>query len=49
MIDLKLTPFLAHPPELRKLMYTTNAIESLNARFVKLSVKEAISPLNKQL
>ncbi len=27
------TPFLAHPPELRKLMYTTNAIESLNARF----------------
>ncbi|MCP4963698.1 MAG: IS256 family transposase [bacterium] len=28
-------PFLAHPPELRKLMYTTNAIESLNARFRK--------------
>ena len=26
-------PFLAHPPELRKIMYTTNAIESLNARF----------------
>ena len=29
------TPFLAHPAELRKLMYTTNAIESLNARFRK--------------
>ncbi|GAB3512512.1 IS256 family transposase [Amycolatopsis cihanbeyliensis] len=27
------TPFLAHPPELRRLVYTTNAIESLNARF----------------
>ncbi|MCP4305167.1 MAG: IS256 family transposase [bacterium] len=26
-------PFLAHPPELRRIMYTTNAIESLNARF----------------
>jgi putative transposase len=27
------TPFLSYPPELRKLVYTTNAIESLNARF----------------
>jgi transposase-like protein len=27
------TPFLAYPPELRKVVYTTNAIESLNARF----------------
>ena len=26
-------PFLAFPPELRKIVYTTNAIESLNARF----------------
>ncbi len=26
-------PFLAFPPELRKLVYTTNAVESLNARF----------------
>lgn len=26
-------PFLSHPAELRKIMYTTNAIESLNARF----------------
>lgn len=26
-------PFLEFPPELRKLVYTTNAIESLNARF----------------
>jgi putative transposase len=27
------TPFLAFPPEVRKILYTTNAIESLNARF----------------
>jgi putative transposase len=26
-------PFLEFPPELRKLVYTTNAIESLNAKF----------------
>ena len=26
-------PFLEFPPELRKVVYTTNAIESLNARF----------------
>lgn len=26
-------PYLDFPPELRKLVYTTNAIESLNARF----------------
>jgi len=26
-------PFLDHPPELRRLIYTTNGIESLNARF----------------
>jgi transposase-like protein len=29
----RFTPFLSHPPELRKIMYTTNAIESSNARF----------------
>jgi transposase-like protein len=27
------TPFLDYPPEIRKLIYTTNGIESLNARF----------------
>ena len=27
------SPFLDFPPEVRKLIYTTNAIESLNARF----------------
>ena len=27
------TPFLAFPPEIRRVVYTTNAIVSLNARF----------------
>ncbi|MER6808146.1 transposase [Spirillospora sp. NPDC000708] len=27
------TPFLAFPAEIRKIVYTTNAIESLNSRF----------------
>lgn len=27
------TPFLAFPPEIRKVIYTTNAVESLNSRF----------------
>ncbi len=27
------TPFLAFPPEIRRIIYTTNAVESLNARF----------------
>ena len=28
----ELTPFLAYPNEIRKILYTTNAIESLNSR-----------------
>jgi putative transposase len=27
------TPFLAFPPQIRKIVYTTNAIKSLNSRF----------------
>jgi transposase-like protein len=27
------TPFLAFPPEIRRMVYTTNAVEPLNARF----------------
>jgi transposase-like protein len=29
-------PFFAFPPEIRKVIYTTNAIESLNARLRKI-------------
>jgi putative transposase len=31
------TLFLAFPPEIRKIIYTTNAVESLNARFRQAS------------
>ena len=31
------TPFLAFPKELRKLVYTTNSIESMNARFRRVA------------
>jgi len=37
-------PFLAHPGELRKIMYTTNAIESLNARFRQAVVRRGHFP-----
>jgi transposase-like protein len=32
----KFTPFLAFPPELRKVIYTTNSIESLNYQLRKV-------------
>jgi putative transposase len=33
----RFTPFLAFPPELRKIIYTTNAIESLNYQLRKIT------------
>jgi transposase-like protein len=33
----RLTPFLAYPPELRKIVYTTNLIESVNYQLRKVS------------
>ena len=33
----KFTPFLAFPPELRRVIYTTNAIESLNYQLRKVT------------
>ena len=32
----RFTPFLAFPPEVRKIIYTTNAIESLNYQLRKI-------------
>ena len=32
----KVIPFLAFPPEVRRIIYTTNAIESVNARLRKI-------------
>lgn len=37
-------PFLQFPLELRKIVYTTNAIESLNARFRKAAVRRGHFP-----
>jgi hypothetical protein len=38
------TPFLAFPPEVRRVIYTTNLIESMNARLRKVTVTGASSP-----
>jgi hypothetical protein len=32
-------PFFAHPPEIRKVIYTTNAVESINAAIRKVTKK----------
>jgi putative transposase len=37
-------PFLDFPIELRQIVYTTNAIESLNARFRKAAVRRGHFP-----
>jgi transposase-like protein len=37
-------PFLEFPPDLRKIVYSTNAIESLNARFRKAAVRRGHFP-----
>src|SRR3954453_717720 len=39
-----LTPFLAFPPELRRVVYTTNAIEALNGSYGKRSRRKDTSP-----
>src|SRR5258705_6409972 len=33
----RVIPFFAHPPEIRKVVYTTNAIESLNMSLRKVT------------
>jgi putative transposase len=32
----RVAPFLAHPPEIRRVIYTTNAIESTNKSLRKI-------------
>ena len=41
------TPFLAFPPEVRRVIYTTNLIESMNARLRKVTGTRVSSPLSK--
>lgn len=39
-----LSPFFDYPPEIRKAMYTTNAVESLNAQLRKVTKKRGAFP-----
>lgn len=39
-----LTPFFDYPPEIRKVMYTTNAIEAINAQLRKVTKKRGAFP-----
>ena len=41
---VNLTPFFDYPPEIRKVMYTTNAIEALNAQLTKVTRKRGAFP-----
>jgi transposase-like protein len=40
----EITPFLAYPPEIRKVIYTTNAIESINYSLRKVTKNRAAFP-----
>jgi len=40
----QVTPFFAYPPEIRKVIYTTNAIESINASIRKVTSKRGAFP-----
>ncbi len=45
----KLNTFFKFPPELRKIMYTTNAIESLNSRYKAINRKRVVFPTDDSL
>jgi transposase-like protein len=44
-----LCTFFAYPPELRKIIYTTNVIESLNSQFRKVTKTKLIFPTDESL
>jgi transposase-like protein len=44
----ELVPLLAYSPEIRKVIYSTNAIESVHARFGNQCGPEVISQTNKE-
>ncbi len=44
-----LTPFFDYPPEIRKVIYTTNAIESVNMGLRKLSKNRGSFPSDEAL
>ncbi len=39
-----LTPFFDYPPEIRKVMYTTNSIEAINSQLRKVTRKRGAFP-----
>ena len=41
---IDLTPFFSYPDEIRRVMYTTNAVESLNAQLRKVTKKRGAFP-----
>jgi len=45
----RLTPFFDYPPEIRKVIYTTNAIESVNMGLRKLSKNRGSFPSDEAL
>ena len=45
----ELSPFFSFPKEIRRMIYTTNAIESLNRQFRKVTKTTSIFPHNKSL
>lgn len=40
----QMIPFFSYPAEVRKIIYTTNAIESLHMQLRKITKNRAISP-----
>jgi putative transposase len=45
----ELSPFFSYPPEIRRIMYTTNAIESLNRQLRKVTKTTTIFPHDESL
>jgi len=45
----RVTPFFNYPPEIRKLIYTTNMIESYNRQLRKVTKGKAVFPNDESL
>lgn len=45
----RLTPFFKYPPELRKIIYTTNSIEGFNRQLRKVTKSKAVFPTDNSL
>ena len=45
----RLTPFFKYPPELRKIIYTTNSIEGFNRQLRKVTKSKSVFPTDESL